>query len=272
MALRLRPCEDQLVRRFADLIENKAVPNNPEFSPAKKFYPINSLREIFSNDQVQSILDHRCAVCKEHLSGDNAASLDRSSADRIMGSDEALSIFALLVWLECPLLIGGFLISHDRSMPLPAHFSRRGLQDRIFAHLPERLREQAVVSFETYKWRFSAPAFEDGSFREYEEGTILPYLEEKRIAHGAFSEVYKVEIHPSYCKLAHCKVSCLSSSPCMSSDNVLAHSKHGFCPQGVPGEGQDWVYQGEEQSGAYSNPAVTASRRDPENIRARRQV
>ncbi|OKL57877.1 hypothetical protein UA08_06715 [Talaromyces atroroseus] len=199
MALLTRSiCQDTKVRHFARRIEEVAVPNVPGVSSAKRFYPIISLREIFSNDEVQSILNHRCDECKKHLSGDNAASLDRSSADKIMRSDAALSLFALLICLGYPLLIGCFLTFYGRSIREPRLYSQSDLRDTVFKFLPERLREEVTMWFQQWKWQFSPPSFEDGSYQLYQQGTILPYLKEAKIGPGGFSDVYRVDIHPSY--------------------------------------------------------------------------
>jgi serine/threonine protein kinase len=105
------------------------------------------------------------------------------------------------------------LISYDdRALPLPRHLSESDLLDRLFKHLPDRSRRSLTAAFQERKWQFSAPAFEDGSFQVYEEGTILPYLKEQRINGGGFSNVFKVEIHPHYCSLDIWRVSCPQQS------------------------------------------------------------
>jgi hypothetical protein len=199
----VRECHEALILGFGDEIAAVAVPGGEKRIPKRRqFYPINSLRNIFGIEEIQKILDHKCENCPRHLPKNETAHPKHYSPDRILKTDAALSLFALLVSLRYPLLIGTFLMSYeDQALPLPRYFSEFDLQDRQFGHLPSRSREQLASAFQERKWRFSVPTFSDGSFQAYEEGIILPYLDEEIIGSGGSSKVFKVWVHPHYCTL-----------------------------------------------------------------------
>jgi hypothetical protein len=151
---------------------------------------------------VKSILFHDCKDCQQHLVNIKPAHPSQYKAEMILQTDATLSLFALLVFLRHPLLIGTFLISFDsKSLPLPRYLSTWDLMDRYFGHLPRKSREQLVATFQQYKWQFSAPTFDDGSFQLYEQGTILPFLDEVPIGSGGYGRVSRVYVHSYYCKI-----------------------------------------------------------------------
>jgi hypothetical protein len=131
--------------------------------------------------------------------------------EKVLETDASLNLFALLVLLRHPLLIGIFLTGYElTSLPLPRYFSEYDLNDRQFKHLPSRSREQLASAFQDQKWQFSVPIFTDGTFQSYQKGTILPFLDEEHIGKGGYGRVFKVWVHPSYCTLNPVQVSRLA--------------------------------------------------------------
>jgi len=204
-----RDCHGDLINLYRDRIYDSAVPDETRASGKrepvelrKKFYPIEVLRQIFAIDDVKTILFHNCKDCQEHLVDNKPAHPSQYDVGKILQTDATLSLFALLVFLRHPLLIGTFIISFDpNSLPLPRYLSTYDLMDRYFSHLPPRSREQLVSAFQEYKWQFSVPTFTDGSFQRYEQGTILPFLDEVSIGSGGYGRVSRVYVHSYYCKI-----------------------------------------------------------------------
>ena len=200
-------CRDELIDEFIYKIEEVAVPELTHVSgkearvPAReKFYPVESLRRIFSIDDIKTILNHPCTNCAKHLGDNIAAHPSQYPADTILRTNSTLGLFALLVLLRYPLLIGNFLVSYGvDSLPLPRYIYEFELRDVQFKHLPYRTKDQLVDAFQDHKWQFSVPRFTDGSFQTFEKGTILPYIDEEPIGEGGFSKVFKVWMHPYYC-------------------------------------------------------------------------
>lgn len=209
-----RECREDLIDEYFHKIDEAAVPEwthingtEEKVSARRKFYPIESLRKIFTIDDVKAILSHSCDNCPGHLSDNITAHPGQYPAESILKTDTTLVLFALLVQLRYPLLIGNFLISYDlNAIPLPRYITEFGLKDGQFKHLPYRSKEQLADAFQERKWQFSVPSFTDGSFQTYEKGTILPYLDEEPIGGGGFSKVFKVWVHPYYCSLSPTQV------------------------------------------------------------------
>jgi hypothetical protein len=215
--MNIRECHDEVIHEFVDKILEVAVPRwthirgeEESVMPRQQFFPTEALRKIFTISEVRKILSHECDNCSRHLADIHTAHPSQYSPDRILRTDAALNIFALLVVLHHPLLVGTFLTTYDpSSLPLPRYFSLYDLRDRQFNHLPYRAREQLAAKFHDQKWQFSVPKFTDGAFESYQEGTILPYVDEEPIGRGGFGKVFKVWVHPSYCTLSPVQVSWL---------------------------------------------------------------
>lgn len=182
---RLRPCHDDLIVDICNDIEERAVPEYTHVTGTRqdvqhrhRFLPIDRLRDIFPIEIVRNVLNHSCDNCANHVSRVRTAQPSQYPAERILNSPEALSLFALLVLLKYPLLIGCFLIYYpDEKMPQPRYFSQQDLRDRQFKHLSnDTPKRQLLAEFQEKKWRFSVPSFVDGTFQIYEEEMLLPYL------------------------------------------------------------------------------------------------
>lgn len=182
---RLRQCRDDRIDDICDAIDQVSIPEytritgtKQEVEQRKRFFPTKSLREILNLEVVKSTLAHECDNCKNHLEGARAAQPSQYSPERILNTDAAVNLFALLILLKYPLLIGCFLSFYsDEALPEPRYFSQFDLRDRQFRHLQnDRSKHQLLTEFQEKKWRFSVPSLTDGSFQIYEEGTLLPYL------------------------------------------------------------------------------------------------
>jgi len=203
----LRECHDELINSSRDKIFEIAVPNythmpDGEQHPvqsSRQFFPTKALRDIFTLEYIKAILDHKCEQCSRHMiKNPQARPVAQTAAKRIASTDSTINLFALLVILS---------LYDDKNMPLPRYFSAYDLRDLQFKHLlPSRSKEQLVSEFQDKKWQFSTPIFSDDNFQSYQEGTILPYIDETPIGRGGYGTVIKVAIHPLYCSLGAKKV------------------------------------------------------------------
>lgn len=212
--LNTRECRDDLIESFRNRVLEVAVPKTTHVNgradlvePRRKFYPVEELRKIFTINNVRQILSHQCTDCPKHLPASHPAHPSQYP-EKVLETDATLNLFALLVLLRHPLIIGIFLTAYElTSLPLPRYFSLYDLNDRQFKHLPSRSREQLASAFQEQKWQFSVPTFTDGTFQSYQAGTILPFLDEEPIGKGGYGKVFKVWVHPSYCTLSPVQVS-----------------------------------------------------------------
>lgn len=212
---RLSECNDELIRSTYDRIRTTAQPEGPISPLHQKFFPTQSLKEILTLELVRQILNHHlvqpngCRECKSHLKNRPAVEPGGKDAERIIRTDSSLNLFALLVFLRYPLLVGCFLSTYeDGRVPSPRFFTQYDLADRSFNHLPQRQMQNLIEEFEDSKWQFSAPDFDnEGTFQIHPERTIMPYLQEDLIDEGAYGKVYKVKVHPGYCSQKFLKVS-----------------------------------------------------------------
>ena len=186
---------------FRDKIFETRTPRKT-LANGRDFFPTPALRDIFKPEQVKRILEHECDDCKSLLrSIEPTAHPGPSFPTRISRTDEALNLFALLVYIKYPLLIGTFLVSYEtNNLPDPRYFTQYDLNNRYFKALPNTQREQLIREFQDRKWQFSVPKlrFDDFSFLRFEEGTILPFLDEEMIEKGGFGQVYRLRIESGY--------------------------------------------------------------------------
>jgi len=212
---RLPQCHHQLITTTSDRIREIAQPDEPislhqnaypsrePVSLHQQFFPTPSLKTIFTPDLVKQILVHgaQCPECETHLKKRPEVKPNAKDVERILKTDASLNLFALLVFLGYPLLIGCFLSTYaEGAIPSPRFFTRYDLSDRPFRHLPVKQMQFLTAEFEDAKWRFSVPDFDqEGTFQNHPERTLMPYLSQDRINEGAYGVVYKVTIHPGYC-------------------------------------------------------------------------
>ncbi|KAF8241922.1 kinase-like protein [Wilcoxina mikolae CBS 423.85] len=227
---------DQDTRRLKRLIERLAVPSTEWIDgcpvpaePSKQFFPINSLRDkVLNTETIRAILCHRCDYCREQIQWLPQADIN-STVQRIVGNTgrpllahTAVSIFALLIFIENPLLIFSFLhkgINDDTF----ARYTENYEPDTLYELWPDFHRHHrqaskaAALNFRIQKWRFAVPHMSHGEHTRYEVRHILPFAMQKELGQegtrknggeqdcdyvghdkGANGRVFKVELHQGY--------------------------------------------------------------------------
>lgn len=119
----------------------------------------------------------------------------------------AIIIFALLVYIECPALIYGFLDKHindHRFESELAVFTSEYVQQNFWP----RARLRYADKFHWNKYRFAVPYMKDGMYNEYPSSTIMPFVNETRLGRvtetgefvneGSFSNVFAFDILDEY--------------------------------------------------------------------------
>jgi hypothetical protein len=164
----------QLQRRIGEVrVENANV---------KKFVPESELYNIMSNDVVEAIVFDVIPSYYRH---------------EVVGfiMKGACKVFGILVLINFAGHIKSFIKSDelqerhvDNLLPFPKPMLQGILQD-----------EYIVSQFFEKQWEFSAPVFSGRIIpRALGRETILPYLEDTKLADGGNSAVYKIKIHQSH--------------------------------------------------------------------------
>jgi hypothetical protein len=127
----------------------------------------------------------------------------------------ALSLFALLIFIEHPLLIIGFVMRRCSDHALertPALFSLDHLRREYCQEYAHRVGEEEFKEFANdfaeYLPKFAIPRMDSGEYSVYGPDTILPFLNEQKIGvrgpdgvvqqEGAHGKVYSFEIYEEY--------------------------------------------------------------------------
>jgi len=230
-------CTNQTTRTVKRQIVVIAVPGTEWIDgreePAeytKQFFPINELRAILVPKTVQAILRHRCDYCQQQTLWLPKPDIDKS-VDHIVGTSSnhpslartAITIFALLIYIENPLLIFSFLQKGDNDDTFAKNtetYEPVRLYEiwRDFHTHHTRASEEVARNFRTQKWHFAIPHMSHGEHTRYQSRHMLPFamqkelglhtgaqqqeseLDRDRIGHdrGGNGKVFKVELHPGY--------------------------------------------------------------------------
>lgn len=137
-----------------------------------------------------------------------------------MRNDEYRRIFAILVLINRPYRIGGFIRAGicDNDLPLvrsTSDPSRLAIESSPDTPLPcfEGWRSSTIAHFEERQWSVLAPVFRPSdmdheSTRILQRGTILPFTKWCPVPRrGGFGQVYKTRIHPAHDALSETAVS-----------------------------------------------------------------
>lgn len=204
-------------------IKRLATPQNAP--PSEQFYPRDKIKDFLTRSKVEEILRcHRtCLECRTHLEhlqvGMSQGTVDpvRQCLDRIsppsrngqlIPDDEALSLFALMVVLQSPLLIIPFvyqptweLDTYDKERKGNVEDEIKRVQARHFNCLKHKKAEVLAGSFVHEVFKFSSPVFNHTGFTQFHAGTVLPFLHTRLLGEGSFGEVFAFELYPYYNRL-----------------------------------------------------------------------
>jgi hypothetical protein len=186
------------------------------------FYPWDKLQQFLTKEKVEELLGCRCSKCKRDNDGfsNNVDSLP--IVPSIIGvpgepstrKRSAFSLFGILVFLERPLLVIGFLAlgwSDYWLEEYPGELSREKLKNCVGSfHVTDSVEFEHFASrFQHFLPEFTVQRFYSGTFEAFAENTVLPFTGERKISkrrderekevrHGAYSEVYAFTAYGGY--------------------------------------------------------------------------
>ncbi|KAE9379781.1 kinase-like protein [Stipitochalara longipes BDJ] len=202
-----------------------------ENRPRQRFVPVDKLRTYLTRSTVTWLLECKCPTCsKDHA-------LFRRGRTEFIGSivgpendsntqpdpsKTALALFALLIYIEHPLLILGFVIRRCSDHGLertPTSFSiehlRREYCEEYANRVGDRHFKEFANDFAEHLPKFAIPRMDSGEYSVYGPDTILPFLNEQKIGvrgrdgevhqEGAHGKVYSFEIYEEYRQFPHAK-------------------------------------------------------------------
>lgn len=161
----------------------------------KSFFPLNELRSYFNEQKIREILFCDCPKCKEDLQMFESRTDPESYVNKIMGGSGPkdltrtyYSVFGLLVCVEHPLFIIGFLdhTCNDYILESWATRSSNFSDDRLKICTGDYARNtlgfaRFVKKFKANLPEFAIPHLEPNGFSQYGESVVLPFIEEEEI-------------------------------------------------------------------------------------------
>ena len=149
----------------------------------KKFIPEKAIRGALSRESVRDII--RASV---PIPFNPEEIID-------FALEDAPKIFGILVLISRTSFITQF-IQNDQLRPHHIDDSLPFSEEDLL----QILRDSDVASqFYERQWEFCAPVFSGKIYpRSFHRSTILPFLQQSRLAKGRYGDVYKISIHPSH--------------------------------------------------------------------------
>ena len=194
--------------------------------PGQRFFPLDRLRTYLTREKVAWLLQCPCTTCKKHHAVFRRNVSPIELLDQIVGpenepdavynpSKSSFALFALLIFIEYPLLVRGFLMRSCRDIFLEnrsaSSFSPQILKDycREFAEREGDGEFDAFAADFTQNLpQFAIPRMNSSGYSVYSPDTILPFINERKIGiqepdgtvreEGANGRVYAFEIYEEY--------------------------------------------------------------------------
>ena len=192
------------------------------------FFPLDKLRSYFKFEKIKEILLCNCAQCQADVRMFRSQTNRESYINHIMGGKSDFndmtrtyySVFGLLVCVEHPLFIIGFL---DRNcsdhfleswVTHTALFSRENLKQYTGDYHNDALGfERFAKRFTTNLPKFAVPHMESERFSQYHPSVVLPFVGEREIgkrreddghltSEGANGKVFAFKVYREYNRFA----------------------------------------------------------------------
>jgi hypothetical protein len=190
------------------------------------FFPLDRLRSYFKFERIKEILQCTCAQCQADMRLFRSQTNRETYVNHVMGgrSDSSdrtktyYSVFGLLIYVEHPLFIIGFL-DHNCSdhfleswVTHTALFSRDTLKQYTGDHSNDAVRfERFARRFTANLPKFAVPHMESERFSQYHPSVVLPFVGEEEIgkrqdddghltSEGANGKVFAFKVYREYNK------------------------------------------------------------------------
>lgn len=189
-----------------------------------RIFPKDVLATKLTDVVIDNILTCICDKCKSdkslfpHLLPSNAKHRQNRASLITKNESSAISLFALLIYLERPQLILGFLDRKQSDYFLLE--SGRTYVDKVLT--PEQEKSLAGDFWPEYLSdspegatsllhrflktlpRFAIPNFGPELSGTFSKSTIMPFIDENLVGKGTYGDVHKFKVHPYYLKLEVC--------------------------------------------------------------------
>ncbi len=202
-------------------LDSLALPKDPDIPEHKKFFSKFDIRKLFAPDAVTDLLACTCQRCTG-LRESNGIQLRQMSkvANAIIGAPKDhdmqrtfLLILGLLLYIDYPALIAGFVQRKCYDCCLEADLRQLTaiqFQQKFWPKLLNSAPKKSSLIMERFRWKkynFFVPTL-DNKFSTYDQHTILPFINEKKVGRktidgaiifeGAYGRIYSFEIHDEY--------------------------------------------------------------------------
>jgi hypothetical protein len=200
-----------------DRLEAELVPRDPTVPEHRRFLPYDRAVLILDEQSIRDVLQCWCPKCYDfrEVSGIQpqslAAAITRIRSDSPSGPcGGAILLLAILIYVECPLLIESFLdlgigdsMLRDATATFDAVFVQKVMGPDICQRFP-----LLAQRFHWRKYQFFVPEINDTEYIVYPENTILPFVNEiligtpsatgEVITEGGNGKVYSFDILEGY--------------------------------------------------------------------------
>jgi hypothetical protein len=223
---RSKPVKQKLEDVRAEKLKDAGhIQSDPGYEP--NFFPEDVIQEVLCEDTIRKILRCNCKDCGVHTTFlPEGCSWDRTVYCQAIINRKARGLLALLVVMDHPALIGGFLQHRSAHVDtiLTGHLDCEALKK----HLPniETKRTETEVkmffnSFLTERLRFSPPTFITNWYEPLDPEDVLPFINTTKIGSGGYGNVYSFQFYPGYLKWEEFKNSVDSPDPARDVVEVL---------------------------------------------------
>lgn len=202
-------------------LDSLALPKDPDIPEHKKFFSKSNLSTLFTPNVVTDLLACTCQRCTGLRESNGIQSRQMSKvANAIIGASEDHDvqrtynlILGLLLYIDCPALIAGFVQRKCYDGCLEANVRQLTLiqfQEKFWPKLLNSAPKESGSTMEKFRWKkynFFVPTM-DNEFSTYDQHTILPFINEKKVGRktmdgditfeGAYGRIYSFEIPDEY--------------------------------------------------------------------------
>ncbi|KAI5844325.1 kinase-like domain-containing protein [Tricharina praecox] len=204
-----KDCRSTLIKKKLDdkrkamLTQAGHVKSVPRYEPI--FFPEDLIKDVLSRKTVKWLLECDCSWCEKHtkyLSPQIHGEKRTDYLGCIMA--DALKLYALLVFIEHPAIIGGFVSKGKYDNILNDKLTPDNLKETHLTGIVSATRqrtsemEDLLDSFLKKKHWFSPQFFKGPWFEELDSEKVLPFINITYIGEGAFGKVYSFQIYPAY--------------------------------------------------------------------------
>lgn len=203
-------------------LEFLALPEDPDIPEHKKFFPRSAIWSLFTPEVVRGLVACACQRCASlrHTAGIQlhhackvVNAIIGTPRDRDVQKTYHLTL-GLLLYIDRPALIIGFVQQKCYDGNVEAYLEQltpAKFQQKFWPKLLSSAPQESLSVMSSFRWRkynFFVPMLKDNEFSTYDQHTILPFINERRVGRetddgdivfeGAYGQIYSFEILDEY--------------------------------------------------------------------------